>query len=163
MCDAHICVSHEMSLWLTRHLGLPQVSVLYDRPPSAVFKDLFIQPAAAREDTAAKTRQLERRHALLLKLGLTDSALFPQLYSRQRLLSGSRTTNRTVLTEEAAKPGAGTGRGQVQSRTDRAAFLVSSTSWTPDEDFTILGTASSNLYCIHTLWPFHHSINLTIG
>lgn len=138
MADAHLCVSREMGEWLRRHFRLRAVTVLYDRPPAAVFNRLFLPPSAGQDEEQAQTL-LVHKHELLLRLGLTDSQLFPQLMSRQRLMQGSRLPSRTVLTQEAHSG------GRVSRRADRASFLVSSTSWTPDEDFSILERCIRNI------------------
>ncbi len=62
---------------------------------------------------------LSEKHELFLKLG-TDYHEF----------SSSRPDD-TLLTERFAD-------GQVRLRSDRPGLLVSSTSWTEDEDFSIL-------------------------
>ncbi|CAM9386404.1 unnamed protein product, partial [Ectocarpus fasciculatus] len=118
MADAHLCVSREMGEWLRRHFRLRAVTVLYDRPPAAVFNRLFLPPSAGQDEEQAQT--------LLLM-------------SRQRLMQGSRLPSRTVLTQEAHSG------GRVSRRADRASFLVSSTSWTPDEDFSILERCIRNI------------------
>lgn len=66
-----------------------------------------------------RTISLPEKHELLLKLGM-DYHQF----------SSSRPDG-TLLTERFAD-------GQVRLRTDRPGVLVSSTSWTEDEDFSIL-------------------------
>lgn len=140
MCHAHICVSEQMAGWLRQHLGLKHVAVLYDRPPNAIFDNMFVKPTVSNEPNLEDSHQLARRHELLLRLGLTDAALFPHLKPRQTAATASsRQINKTVLTEEVLSE-----KGTPKRRIDSAAFLVSSTSWTPDEDFTILGMFIAN-------------------
>jgi beta-1,4-mannosyltransferase len=58
---SHICVSNTMKVWLQTHFQV-SASVLYDRPPRGRF--------------SAAPLGLADRHALLLRLGLTEEALF---------------------------------------------------------------------------------------
>lgn len=44
--------------------------------------------------------------------------------------------------------------GKVQFKPDRPGLLVSSTSWTPDEDFSILLKALQSIYKIYIIFLF---------
>lgn len=130
MCDGHVCVSKEMARWLQKHFQLPEVIVLYDRPPQQVFKDLFPKPGPQKKGFIASPPDLlKRKHDLLLKLALTDASLFPHLVPKGAVSA----VQNSILTHQATG-----GRGDVSYRSDRCRMLVSSTSWTPDEDFSIL-------------------------
>lgn len=121
-CDLHITVSSAMKTWLEKNFQVT-ASVLYDRPPRSVFRQV---------SAAGDRVSVQERHALLSKLNLTDAALFPNS-SRNCAESGS--TIQTAIGSD----------GQVKMRKDRAVLLVSSTSWTEDEDFTILQRALTRL------------------
>ncbi|KAM9746254.1 chitobiosyldiphosphodolichol beta-mannosyltransferase isoform 1-T1 [Menidia menidia] len=82
---------------------------------------LYDRPAAAFRETP-----LLLQHQLLMKLGPT----YPQIQARS---DGQR--EETVLTVRDPKDGA------VSLKPRRPALLVSSTSWTEDEDFSLLLTA----------------------
>jgi len=67
-----------------------------------------------------RARSLEEKHALFLRLGADYPAFL-----------GEGDDAGTAFTEEYAQ-------GRVELREDRPAMLVSSTSWTEDEDFSVL-------------------------
>jgi hypothetical protein len=101
-CHYHICVSSAMSKWLGDNYGV-QAHVFYDRPPKAVFSRMMLkvqrenemtneegkpkEPGqeakkeeineVRRELTSPPSVSLEDRHRLLMKLNLTEKALFP--------------------------------------------------------------------------------------
>lgn len=64
----HICVSNAMKEWLSEHFNV-QSLVLYDRPPAIFVR----QPLSVVE-----------RHELLLRLNLTEAALFPHSTQRKK-------------------------------------------------------------------------------
>lgn len=129
--DASLCVTDAMRAELTRSWSVP-ATTFHDCPP-----DFF------RAATPAET------HSLLQRLAPALAApLHPHDFC-SALCAGLR-PGQTICTEEevgagGAVSGAGrrTRRGsgamaaaaQVRLRTDRPALVVSSTSWTPDEDF----------------------------
>jgi beta-1,4-mannosyltransferase len=97
---------------------------------------------------------LSVRHELLRKLKLTDTALFPSLL--HPLYTGQDTPCTdadsdidhypdTVMTEVTIQTYRHRRTGELHMRQDRAVVLLSSTSWTADEDFTLLTKALSNL------------------
>lgn len=109
--DSHLCVSLAMKEWLGREFKV-QAHVLYDRPAS-VF--------------SVQTPTLDERHALLVRHNFTHSALFPSLARDQE----ERVEGETIQTVQID--------ARVREREhDRVAVVVSSTSWTPDEDFSLL-------------------------
>lgn len=110
----HICVSHTMKEWLQDNMYIhPQV--VYDRP-AHIFN---------RNGT-----DLRSKHELFTKLGLTDANLFPRMSIPTR--STGKGVAHTVATEALGSANA------VGLRENSAHVLVTSTSWTPDEDFTTL-------------------------
>ncbi|GLC45098.1 hypothetical protein PLESTB_001468000 [Pleodorina starrii] len=118
--DAHFCVTRAMRDDLQRKWGLT-ATVLHDRPP-AFFKRTAL-PAL---------------HTLFHKLGpALERPTFDDFLSRrtsQAAASGRTQQESVELTVVSAKR-----PGQTASlRPDRPAVVVSSTSWTPDEDFSIL-------------------------
>lgn len=84
------------------------VTVLYDRAP-----------------TQFHPIDLAQKHELFLKLA-ND---YPQFQSKD--ISQSEVLEATAITQKLTN-------GSVQYKAQRQAILVSSTSWTPDEDFGIL-------------------------
>jgi beta-1,4-mannosyltransferase len=113
--DAHLCVTHAMRADLLRDParlgpGVPPaaVTVLHDRP-AAMFA--ATTPAAA--------------HALCLRLG---GVFLPAETTPE-------TGETTLLTTTVSQPG---GAVQWRPAAERPALVVSSTSWTEDEDFGLL-------------------------
>jgi len=131
-----------MSDWLRDNFKI-SATVLYDRPPS-----FFIN----------NNLSIVHRHKLLLRLTLTDSELFPKLkINTNNILNISESTIQTYKYTDtnnenirkyfpmndtnipATANGDDDGDGAtIYFRQDRAAIVVSSTSWTADEDFSIL-------------------------
>ena len=145
----HICVSSAMKDWLWANFRVKAV-VLYDRPPG-VFRKAPIS--------------LAERHALLMKLGFTEAALFPSssnggdavstmemtIQTRAKSSSSGNITPmvsmRGIRAEESCSSSSVNGSKNnaasnnnkiVESSGGRAALLMSCTSWTPDEDFALL-------------------------
>jgi len=121
--DYHFCVTKAMKRELESHWGVPKASVLYDRPPQ------FFQPLS-RLDT----------HNLFVKLAeelstpmhVRDCCSSPASAATTRSSSG-----KTLFTEKV--PSSSTGGGTTIAKVAaRPALIVSSTSWTLDEDFGIL-------------------------
>ena len=120
--DTHLCVSVAMSLWLKDSFGV-EATVLYDRP-AAVFE---------RQGTS-----VDKRHALLTKLQFTPQKLFHKVPVNSNK-SGDEVTIQTTQSP-AKKRGSGSESSGAALLADSAfiPIVVSSTSWTPDEDFSIL-------------------------
>ncbi|XP_017113969.1 chitobiosyldiphosphodolichol beta-mannosyltransferase [Drosophila elegans] len=104
----HFCVTRAMQEDLQQNWDIGPVNVLYDRAPSQ------FHPI-----------DLPQKHELFLKLAKD----FPQFQTKDN--SQSDVLEATALTQKLAN-------GSVQYKPQRQAVLVSSTSWTPDEDFGIL-------------------------
>jgi len=119
--DGHLCVTAAMKGWLRQNFGLAncpddRISVLHDRPPE------FFRP----------TRPMEQ-HRLMRRLdssfrkaeaGCTGTGLM------KRMGVAKDDPNKTIFTEMVG--------GKARLRKDRPALVISSTSWTSDEDFSIL-------------------------
>lgn len=87
--------------------------MLYDRPPK-IFKPL----------------SLEEKHDWFFKMSQQYTEFSCSGKDRLNLPSGDSRFDRTVLTQY--------NKGKLEMRVDRPGILFSSTSWTPDEDFSIL-------------------------
>ncbi|XP_013099158.1 chitobiosyldiphosphodolichol beta-mannosyltransferase [Stomoxys calcitrans] len=109
--DANFCVTQAMKEDLTNNWNISNVTVLYDRPP----------PQFHPVDLSAK-------HELFMKLSKEYHQFLPTRYDD---LKESGVLECTALTQKLSN-------GNVLYKPQRMAILVSSTSWTPDEDFSIL-------------------------
>ncbi|CAD7093348.1 unnamed protein product [Hermetia illucens] len=108
--DAHFCVTKAMRDDLKSKWGIEAI-VLYDRPP------LHFQPIS-----------LEKKHELFMKLSQDHAQFLPKDcgdFKESGVLESTRLTQKLS-------------NGKVIYKSERPAILVSSTSWTPDEDFSIL-------------------------
>ncbi|KAL9186186.1 hypothetical protein ACHAXT_005424 [Thalassiosira profunda] len=124
LADAHLTVTLAMKDWLAEHFGVrgERVRVLYDKPP------LMFRPTS-----------VEEQHELFCRLQLGAHRLNKSSSDRE---DETGFIERTAFTQCIRKGDAST----VQLRSDRPALLVSSTSWTPDEDFSILLEALEDLH-----------------
>lgn len=128
LADAHLCVTESMEGWLAENFGVHggHVRVLYDKPP------LLFCPT-----------NVEEQHSLFRKFMLEQSdGLSHWLNETQYDTTNQRDTEVTMFTTASVKDSKTT---HIELRGDRPALLVSSTSWTPDEDFSILLRALDNL------------------
>lgn len=117
----HICVSNALKDWLLKHFGV-HASVLYDRPGSVISQKNF--------------NDMDR-HQLLLKLDLTSKSLFDNELQNDVAKEKEEETIQTYFSGTVQ-------RKQAQDEI-KTALIVSSTSWTPDEDFSILLQSLENL------------------
>ncbi|XP_028913623.1 chitobiosyldiphosphodolichol beta-mannosyltransferase [Ornithorhynchus anatinus] len=108
LSDLNLCVTNAMREDLARSCNIRAVTV-YDRPAS-FFKET----------------PLELQHELYMKLGLTHAPF------RARGAPLEPAIQRSAFTERDTRS------GSVSHLEGRPALLVSSTSWTEDEDFSIL-------------------------
>ncbi len=141
----HLCVSRAMSKWLAENFHI-EAKVLYDRP-NASFK---------REPPS-----IVERHNLLHRLGFTPSELFGLPPSGGEnghggIGGGCGTVGEgqhcvtTIHTQQYLSMSTDYGMVGKQPKlliggNGRIPLIISSTSWTPDEDFTILLTALLDL------------------
>ncbi|XP_064546649.1 chitobiosyldiphosphodolichol beta-mannosyltransferase [Drosophila montana] len=117
----HFCVTKAMKEDLQRNWNIGPVTVLYDRAP-AQFHPI----------------ELAQKHELFMKLSKDYAQFMPQCYAD---LKQSGVLESTSLTQKLAN-------GTVLYKPQRQAILVSSTSWTPDEDFGILLQALESYECV---------------
>ncbi len=124
LADAHLTVTQAMEIWLGDNFNVhgSHVRVCYDKPPS------MFRPTS-----------VEEQHALFRKLNLDD--LF-RTRSRDDN-DKEEAIDETVFTQSIREHD---GTTSIRLRKDRPALLVSSTSWTPDEDFSILIAALRELH-----------------
>lgn len=120
----HICVSRAMKDWLAEHFNV-RATVLYDRPPA-----LFSRGAVS----------VRERHELLLRLNLTEASLFPVSPVLGDAECGAGVAGCVDGVSSIQTTTAQCAGDEVRLRTvqERVGLLMSCTSWTPDEDFTIL-------------------------
>jgi beta-1,4-mannosyltransferase len=118
--QAGFCVTKAMQGFLQAEFGV-HAAVLYDRPP-----DQF-HPCSM-----AETHDLFGRLQQQLQQGGIGQCLQQQLAAAAECSSDSKQQQATLLTVLPA------GSKQPIARPTRPALVVSSTSWTPDEDFGIL-------------------------
>ncbi|XP_010272987.1 PREDICTED: UDP-glycosyltransferase TURAN isoform X2 [Nelumbo nucifera] len=114
MANGSLCVTKAMQLELVHNWGI-KATVLYDQPPE------FFHPAS-----------LEEKHKLFFRLNkyLTDPHGIHDCVSFGTMGIGSSDLNGTLFTTQVS-----TG---ILLKQNRPALIVSSTSWTPDEDFGML-------------------------
>ncbi|XP_068155390.1 chitobiosyldiphosphodolichol beta-mannosyltransferase [Drosophila tropicalis] len=108
---SHFCVTQAMKDDLQHNWNIGPVTVLYDRAPSQ------FHPI-----------DLSQKHDLFMKLSKDYPQFMPECYAD---LKQSGVQESTALTQKLSN-------GSVLYKPQRQAILVSSTSWTPDEDFSIL-------------------------
>jgi beta-1,4-mannosyltransferase len=142
LAHKHICVSEAMKDWLAQHFSVNAV-VLYDRP-AKIF--------------SATSPSLKQRHCLLSSLEYRDNILFPSLTKVAAkgdpsgnqtaddtgVLSGELSTCQTAFENILSSNNAGVDGGLTLCN-DRAKIVVSATSWTEDEDFSVLLEALQRL------------------
>jgi beta-1,4-mannosyltransferase len=124
--DAHLTVTRAMENWLGENFNVHgrHVRVLYDRPPS------MFRPTGVEE-------QHELFSRLKLKCDLLEDTPADDMQRREQII------DETMFTQSIREGG---GNTTYRLRKDRPALIVSSTSWTPDEDFSILLTALRELH-----------------
>jgi beta-1,4-mannosyltransferase len=153
MADGHLCVTSAMREDLRLHGVSDNVAVLHDRANPG-FKRLNVQEAhnflsylfnekASEEELPSKFRfqpaaalskwMTEWMDPDVERMDSVDSRFDAQLLSTHK--ASLRALDKTLFTFTSAKG------GLAQWRPDRPTLIVSSTSWTADEDFTILERA----------------------
>lgn len=115
MGHAHLCVTEAMARDLAENWGIAGAVVLHDRPPQHF-----------------KAVSTDERHAAFLRLHeeLVDGFDGEDWVTEQ--FAGRPMGGDTVVTRVHESP------ERVVEREDRCAVVVSSTSWTADEDFSLL-------------------------
>ncbi|CAH0482299.1 unnamed protein product [Peronospora belbahrii] len=114
--DANLCVTYVMQTWL-RETWQIEATVLHDKPPP------FFKPTS-----------LDIQHELFTRVG-------DQLQHCNNLVTwGQKAANmeETLLTCRVRGLNGKKGKAVVQPRENRPAMIISSTSWTADEDFGVL-------------------------
>mmetsp|Transcript_14557 Transcript_14557/g.31648 ORF Transcript_14557/g.31648 Transcript_14557/m.31648 type:complete len:520 (+) Transcript_14557:156-1715(+) len=128
--DAHLTVTQAMEVWLGENFNVhgEHVRVLYDKPP------FMFRPTS-----------VEEQHELFSRLDLEEDQLNTTSKSddMQQQNQMEQIMDETIFTQSIRNVDGST---CVRLRDDRPALLVSSTSWTPDEDFSILLYALKELH-----------------
>lgn len=146
---AHICVTAAMRDWLAAEWGVRDATVLHDKPP-AFFQpgisaqdahDLFLKLEPILDDSGARhpTDDLSTRDAFCFG---DEGAFFFTAGSKRRTSrrAGAVRVSTPITTRVGDRSGL-IGPPRWRARADRPCVLVSSTSWTPDEDFGALLSA----------------------
>jgi beta-1,4-mannosyltransferase len=128
--DGGLCVTKAMKEELDKNWKI-KATVFYDRPPE------FFRPAT-----------LQEKHELLLRLESTIAkGMHPNDFAAKAIKEqipdkNGRSKDETTLctTRQLADK-----IGNISLRPDRPAIVVTSTSWTPDEDFGLL-LAAAHIY-----------------
>lgn len=147
--SAHLCVTDAMRVWLEREWGV-KASLLYDRPPPA-FKplslrerhDLFLRLDPALQQTPpppSASSTVERNKGdnggnggkRATSKGRSSSGKAGAQGPSTLAADPTTTTATTLVTRMSSET------GEVSLLPTRPAVLVSSTSWTADEDFGML-------------------------
>ena len=154
LAHKHICVSKAMKDWLAEHFMI-QATVLYDRPAK-----LFVK----------ENPSLQERHHLLSFLGYRDDLLFPNSAEgiHCKNLDDSAAGIQQIVSETSTcqtcqKSCQNVGSGGVDVddiilKKKGCKMIVSATSWTEDEDFSMLLVALQELNMLLS----KHSTSLTI-
>ncbi len=117
--DGGFCVTKAMQEELKKNWSI-KATVFYDRPPE------FFRPAT-----------LVEKHELLLRLESTIAqGMHPNDFAAKAMLENKNKGETTLCTTKA------TTKSSISLRPDRPAIVVTSTSWTPDEDFGLLLAAA---------------------
>mmetsp|Transcript_26720 Transcript_26720/g.64108 ORF Transcript_26720/g.64108 Transcript_26720/m.64108 type:complete len:511 (+) Transcript_26720:3-1535(+) len=128
LADAHLTVTEAMADWLGENFNVhgERVRVLYDKPP------LMFRPTA-----------IEEQHEIFSRLNLEGKEVNASSDDMQQKQAKGRIIEETIFTQSMQEID---GSLSFRLRSDRPALLVSSTSWTPDEDFSILLNALKKLH-----------------
>jgi len=133
LADGNLCVTQAMKTDLKSRWGI-DAHVLYDRPvrmagatPCDKFHDLCVKMATEYKAFAASSVNLDSTSGVLNESAFTTATVLQEDEVHKDY--ASQEDSSWVLLSR--------GR-QCSRRAERPALLVSSTSWTPDEDFSIL-------------------------
>lgn len=143
LADAHLCVTEAMEIWLGENFGVhgSHVRVLHDKPP------LLFCPTS-----------VEEQHELFKRLNLEQNEEISK-WSDTIISKSAHQTNSEETMFTRVRIGNGK-TASIELRDDRPALLVSSTSWTQDEDFSVLLKALDTLQSLidKTNNPCHPNI-----
>ena len=119
LSSGNLCVTSEMKEYLTSKFRIKNdnITVLHDRPP-----EFF------------KSTSLEEKHILMMKLRDEMELACPEL-KEMRLNDADEEDEVTIFTKRKTLSN---GRSEIVAKENQPVLLISSTSWTPDEDFSIL-------------------------
>lgn len=136
-CDGALCVSKAMQQDLARNWGV-QATVFYDRPPS------FFKRATVEEtnDLMLKLAPVFMKpmhpNDFLTKLARHDDDIQNSSKKQGAAATGTATTATPTTICTTKEENGSSSKPIIKLRDNRPAIFVSSTSWTPDEDFGIL-------------------------
>ena len=147
LAHKHICVSNAMKDWLAEHFTI-HATVLYDRPAK-----LFVKDAPS----------LRERHYLLSSLGYRDDLLFSNKEAGCVLHRDDQNNTADVKDTGTATcqtyyrrgqncDGGGVNVDDIILKEKGCKMIVSATSWTEDEDFSMLLVALQELSLLLTTY-----------
>jgi len=136
MADAHLTVTHAMEMWLGEHFNIHgsnkhRVRVLYDKPP-LLFRPTLLEEQHELFQRLDVERKNEQLHGWLNNDGLNNAHTIEETLFTQCILDTNGKEHERI----------------IRSRPNRPALVVSSTSWTPDEDFSVLLEALEKLHSL---------------
>ena len=145
--DAHVCVTNAARDWLAREWDVRDATVLHDTPP-AFFQpgisakeahDLFLRLEPVLDASGARRPdELSTRDAFCFG----DFSVHLANPRNGRVVRASTPiTTRVPESWSPSRGAASLASPRWRARSDRPCVLVSSTSWTPDEDFGALLSA----------------------
>lgn len=159
----NLCVTNAMQEYLITNFNIERelISPLYDRPPE------FFHPT-----------NVESMHDLMIRLQGEFVSQCPELMKKmcgttsKDVNEKNQTCTNTLFTKVKTIDGV----ERICTRSDRPALVISSTSWTPDEDFSILlealitfdasiqnGTFTSNNNGGRKCWGKSHVVVVVTG
>lgn len=127
LATRNLCVTSAMKDFLTSKFNISKekIHVLHDRPP-----EFF------------HSTSLERKHELMMKLRDEMEINCPELKEiRMRYSGDNEGEESNIFTRRIIC----SGKNEIIANENHPALLISSTSWTPDEDFSILLNALVDL------------------
>ncbi len=139
----HICVSEAMKVWLWENFGV-RATVLYDRP-ATMFQsqplttqqrhELFVRCGLTAKSNEIVTIDGETNSEGSVKSGTIQTL---EVATAEKSATVKRTKQRKAQLADSASTDALNSSFVERTDSDRAALVISSTSWTADEDFTVL-------------------------